>query len=437
MTSTQGTDLPAGNQSSPVWGWFRHLYVQVLMAVFLGIAIGGIFPEQAKALKPLGDGFVKLVKMLIAPLVFCTIVHGVASMGDMRRLGRVGLKSLIYFEVVSTLALFVGLIVVNFVRPGDGFPLGESHFQTVAKGGAKTHGLADFFLEMIPVTVVSPFVSGEMLQVLLVSILASIALTSLGGRAGLVLETVETASAVLFGMLGIVVRLAPVGAFGAMAYTIGNHGFQALGPLLRLMACFYFTSAFFVLVVLGLVGMLAGIPIYRFLMYLKEEILLVIGTSSSETAMPGLMNKLRSLGCSQATVGLVVPAGYSFNLDGTNIYMTMAALFLAQATNTTLGLADQLFLLLVAMATSKGASGVTGSGFVTLAATMAAVPSIPVESLALLVGIDRFMSECRALTNFIGNGVATIVVSRWEGEVTPAQIREGMSRVAGPGDSID
>lgn len=437
MTLTQGADPPSEPPNFPLLGWFRYLYVQVLLAVFLGIAIGGIFPDQAKALKPLGDGFVKLVKMLIAPLVFCTVVHGVASMGDIRRLGRVGFKSLIYFEVVSTLALFIGLIVVNLARPGDAFPLGDSHFETVAKGAAKTHGLAEFFLDMIPVTVLSPFVSGEMLQVLLVSILAAISLASLGNRAGLVLETVETASAVLFAMLGIVVRLAPVGAFGAMACTIGNHGFQALGPLLRLMACFYFTSAFFVLVVLGLVGMLAGFSIYRFLIYLREEILLVIGTSSSETAMPGLMKKLRLLGCSQATVGLVVPTGYSFNLDGTNIYMTMAAVFLAQATSTPLPLSDQLFLLLVAMATSKGASGVTGSGFVTLAATMAALPSIPVESLALLVGIDRFMSECRALTNFIGNGVATVVVSRWEGEVTSAQVRYEMSKVMRIGDTTN
>ena len=433
MTSSARPGSILGKGKSVALRWFGHLYVQVFLAVILAIGFGGLFPEQAKALKPLGDAFVKLVKMLIAPIVFCTIVHGVSAMGDLRRLGRVGLKSLVYFEVVSTIALVVGLVVVNMLRPGEGFPLPDSQPEPTSKSNVKPLGFAEFLLDMIPATVVSPFVSGEMIQVLLVSILAALSLVSLGSRGGMVVGGLETVSAVFFGMLGIVVRLAPIGAFGAMAYTIGNHGFQALGSLLYLMACFYLTSAFFVIVVLGLIAKAANFSIIQFLIYLREEIILVIGTSSSETAMPGLMKKLRSLGCSQATVGLVVPTGYSFNLDGTNIYMTMAAIFLAQATNTPLGLSDQLFLLLVAMATSKGASGVTGSGFVTLAATMSAVPSIPVESLAILVGIDRFMSECRALTNFVGNGVATVVVSRWEGEITSDQVRNGLSKIAAAG----
>lgn len=431
MSPCVDADLNKRKKTSIGWGWLGQLYAQVLVALILGIALGGSFPEHAKALKPLGDGFVKMVKMLISPLVFCTIVHGIACMGDIRRLGRVGLKSLLYFEVVSTLALLIGLVVVNLVRPGEGFPLSEGQMQTVSKAPLKPHGIADFFLDMIPSTVISPFVNGEMLQVIFVSLLTALAVISLGKHGAMVLPVVETVSSVLLRMLGIVVRLAPVGAFGAIAYTVGNHGLHVLRPLFSLIACFYVTSGFFVLAVLGLVSLIAGFSIYRFLIYLSEEILLVLGTSSSETAMPGLMQKLRSLGCSQATVGLVVPTGYSFNMDGTNIYMTMAAIFLAQATRTPLGLSEQLCLLLVAMATSKGASGVTGAGFVTLAATLSAVPSIPLESLALLVGIDRFMSECRALTNFVGNGVATVVVSRWEGEVTSAQVRSAMTRTQG------
>lgn len=427
---------PASNQDKetvPKRGLLGPLYLQVLLAVALGVAMGVVFPDQAKALKPLGDGFIRLVKMLIAPLVFCTIVHGVVSMGDLRGVGRVGIKSLVYFEIVSTIALGIGLAVVNIARPGEGFPLAESMPAKVPPPSLQGHGLAEFFLDMIPETVLSPFVGGQMLQVLVVSVLTGLAVATMGSRGRKVAEVTESASGILFAMLGIVVRLAPVGAFGAMAHTIGNHGVQALGPLMRLMACFYLTSALFVVVVLGLVARAAGFSIFRFLIYLKDEILLVIGTSSSETAMPGLMARLRALGCGQATVGLVVPTGYSFNLDGTNIYMTMAAVFLAQATGTPLGLQDQLFLLAVAMVTSKGASGVTGAGFITLAATLAAVPSIPVESLALLVGIDRFMSECRALTNFIGNGVATVVVSRWEGEVTPVRIQEGLTGVPARG----
>lgn len=411
----------------------RHLvgklYIQVLIAVALGIVIGCLAPDAAKGMKPLGDGFIKLVKMLIAPLVFCTIVHGVASMGDLRRLGRVGLKALLYFELVSTIALFCGLLVVNLLRPGDGFPAQDLPSAGGATPISKNHNWVEFALGIIPSTVFSPFVNGEMLQVLFVSLLVAIAVGSIGSQGKSFVEALESATSILFAMLSIVVRLAPLGAFGAMAFTIGNHGLKSLWPLIGLMACFYLTSGLFVIGVLGTVARCAGFSIFRFLLFLRDEILLVIGTSSSETALPGLMSKLRKLGCGQATVGLVVPTGYSFNLDGTNIYMTMAAIFLAQATNTSMSLLDQIILLVVAMVTSKGSTGVTGAGFVTLAATISAVPSIPVESLTLLVGIDRFMSECRAITNFIGNGVAAVVVSRWEGEVSATEVNEKMEQL--------
>jgi aerobic C4-dicarboxylate transport protein len=405
------------------------LYTQVLIAVALGIVIGCLAPDAAKGMKPLGDGFIKLVKMLIAPLVFCTIVHGVASMGDLRRLGRVGFKALLYFESISTIALFFGLVVVNLLRPGDGFPAQDLPSAGGATPIPKNHNWVEFALGIIPSTVFSPFVNGEMLQVLFVSLLVAIAVGSIGSQGRSFVEALESATSILFAMLSIVVRLAPLGAFGAMAFTIGNHGLKSLWPLIGLMACFYLTSGLFVIGVLGTVARCAGFSIFRFLLFLRDEILLVIGTSSSETAMPGLMSKLRKLGCGQATVGLVVPTGYSFNLDGTNIYMTMAAIFLAQATNTSMSLLDQIILLVVAMVTSKGSTGVTGAGFVTLAATISAVPSIPVESLTLLVGIDRFMSECRAITNFIGNGVAAVVVSRWEGEVSATEVNEKMEQL--------
>lgn len=425
------------SEIEPSWKIFlrsvRHLvgklYIQVLIAVALGIVIGCLAPDAAKGMKPLGDGFIKLVKMLIAPLVFCTIVHGVASIGDLRRLGRVGFKALLYFELVSTIALFCGLLVVNLLRPGDGFPAQDLPSAGGATPISKNHNWVEFALGIIPSTVFSPFVNGEMLQVLFVSLLVAIAVGSIGSQGKSFVEALESATSILFAMLSIVVRLAPLGAFGAMAFTIGNHGLKSLWPLIGLMACFYLTSGLFVIGVLGTVARCAGFSIFRFLLFLRDEILLVIGTSSSETAMPGLMSKLRKLGCGQATVGLVVPTGYSFNLDGTNIYMTMAAIFLAQATNTSMSLLDQIILLVVAMVTSKGSTGVTGAGFVTLAATISAVPSIPVESLTLLVGIDRFMSECRAITNFIGNGVAAVVVSRWEGEVSATEVNEKMEQL--------
>ena len=406
----------------------------MLIAVVLGIVIGGFFPELGKSLKPLGDGFIKLVKMMIAPIIFCTVVHGVASMSDLRKLGRVGVKTLVYFEVVSTLALVIGLIVVNVFKPGAGFDIDPKSLdpqfgQTYSQ---KAHSMdpVSFFLNIIPNTLFDAFVSGDLLQVLLVSGLTAFAVMFMGERREPVLNAIYSASHIFFGIMRIVVRLAPLGALGAMAFTVGSYGLGALNRLVALMAGFYVTAALFILVVLGLIASASGFSIFRFLAYIKEELLLVLGTSSSETALPGMIQKMRLLGCADATVGLVIPTGYSFNLDGTNIYMAMAAVFLAQATNTPLDLRDQLTLLLVAMVSSKGSSGVTGAGFVTLAATLAVVPRVPIASLALLVGIDRFMSECRAITNLIGNGVATVVISRWEREVSAGTLNAKLRRVS-------
>ena len=402
--------------------WYRILYLQVLVAVALGIVVGYFFPDFGKSLKPLGDAFIKLVKMMIAPIIFCTVVHGIASMGDLKKLGRLGFKTLLYFEIVSTLALVLGLIVVNWLKPGAGFNIDCATLDpNIAKAYTeKAHGLGavDFALNLIPKTFLDAFVSGELLQVLLIAILVAFAISAMGGRGKSFLNVIDHVSEMLFGVMGIIVRFAPIGAFGAMGFTVGSYGIGALNKLLALMAGFYLTAGLFVVVVLGAIAWGSGFSIFRFLAYIKEELLLVLGTSSSETALPGMIRKMENLGCAKSTVGLVIPTGYSFNLDGTNIYMAMAAVFLAQATNTPLDLPHQISLLLVAMLTSKGASGVTGAGFIALAATLATVPGIPIESLALLVGIDRFMSECRALTNLVGNGVATVVISRWEKEVT-------------------
>ncbi len=415
--------------------WYRVLYIQVIIAVVLGITVGYFEPEFGKSLKPLGDAFVKLVKMMIAPIIFCTVVHGIASVGDLRKLGRVGLKSLIYFEVVSTLALVIGLIVVNLLQPGVGItPLGEtfhadpaslSSSSSYAEKANSAHGV-DFLLNIIPSTFLGAFVSGDLLQVLFVSMLVALAIAFMDERGKPILDSIEQIGELFFGVMQIVVKAAPIGAFGAMAYTVGAHGIETLNRLLALMVGFYITAGLFVFIVLGGIAAWCGFSIFRFLVFIKDELLLVLGTSSSETALPGLIVKMQQLGCSKSTVGLVVPTGYSFNLDGTNIYMAMAAVFLAQATNTPLNLYQQISLLVIAMITSKGASGITGAGFVTLAATLQAVPGIPIESLALLVGIDRFMSECRAITNFIGNGVATVAISRWENEVTAQQLHDNL-----------
>ncbi len=407
------------------------------MAVAAGILIGHFFPDggkgvwQASSLKPLGDAFIKLVKMVIAPIIFCTVVHGIASMSDMKRLGRVGFKTLLYFEIVSTLALVIGLVVVNVLRPGDGFNIDPKVLDTrsVETGKelatkAQSLSTVDFLLNIIPNSFFDAFAKGDLLQVLLVSVLTAFALTALGERGRPMLHAIDLIAQLFFGIMGRIVKFAPLGALGAMAFTVGSFGIGSLTRLGSLMLAFYFTAALFVVIVLGLIARLAGFSIFRFIAYIKDELLLVLGTSSSETALPGMIRKMQRLGCAPGTVGLVIPTGYSFNLDGTNIYMTMAAVFLAQATNTPLDLKAQISLLIVAMLSSKGASGVTGAGFVALAATLAVVPSIPIESLALLVGIDRFMSECRALTNLVGNGVATVVISRWEKEVSAETVRE-------------
>lgn len=406
--------------------FYKILYVQVLFAIVVGVLLGVFAPDLATKMKPLGDGFIKLIKMIIAPVIFCTVVAGIAGMQDMKKIGRVGGKALLYFEVVSTIALVIGLVVANLVQPGAGFNADPATLDTkaIAEYTAKTKSLStvDFLLNIIPSTFVDAFAKGDILQVLLIAILFGFALSMLGERGRPVTRFIEDISHVVFGVVGIIMKAAPVGAFGAMAFTIGKYGIASLLPLAKLMGSFYLTALLFVLIVLGAIARLTGFSILRFISYIKEELLIVLGTSSSESALPALMRKLEKLGCSKSVVGLVVPTGYSFNLDGTNIYMTMAALFVAQATNTDLTLGQQITILLVAMLTSKGASGITGAGFITLAATLAVVPTIPVAGMALILGIDRFMSECRALTNFIGNGVATIVVSKWEKELDHDQL---------------
>ena len=408
----------------------RNLTFQVLVAVSLGILLGVVAPDTAKSLKPLGDTFINLVKMVITPIIFLTIVHGIASMADLRKLGRVGGKALLYFELVSTLALAIGLIIVNVTKPGAGLDISKMAMGDVSKytsAGAQQSTL-EFMLHIVPSNVVAAFASGELLPVVFFSVLFGIALTAVGDAGREIADLLVRFQAVFFKIVSMVMVLAPIGAFGAMAYTVGAFGLKTLVPLARLMLDVYLTMAIFVFVVLGLICRAYGFRIWKFIRFIKEEILLVLGTSSSETALPGMMEKSIKLGCSPSTVGLVIPSGYSFNLDGTNIYLCMAAVFLAQATNTQLDLGQQITLLLVAMISSKGSSGVTGAGFITLAATLATVPSIPIESLSLLIGIDRFMSECRAITNLIGNGVATVVISRWEGELTKEQLNECLQK---------
>ncbi|MEO7495361.1 MAG: dicarboxylate/amino acid:cation symporter [Massilia sp.] len=400
--------------------FYKVLYVQVLFAIVCGVLLGVLDPLRAVDMKPFGDGFIKLIKMIIGPVIFCTVVAGIAGMQDMKKIGRVGGKALLYFEVISTLALGIGLLVANILKPGAGFNANLATLDT--KGIAefvnkKPAGTVDFLLNIIPTTFVDAFAKGDILQVLLIAILSGFALSMLGERGRPVTKLIDEVSHMIFGVVGIIMKAAPIGAFGAMAFTIGKFGIGSLVKLGFLMGCFYLTCALFVFVVLGIVARLTGFSIFRFISYIKEELLIVLGTSSSESALPALMRKLEKLGCSKPVVGLVVPTGYSFNLDGTNIYMTMAALFVAQATNTELTLMQELTILGVAMLTSKGASGITGAGFITLAATLATVPTIPVAGMALILGIDRFMSEARALTNFIGNGVATVVVSKWENEL--------------------
>jgi len=401
--------------------FYKILYVQVLFAIVMGVLLGVFYPELGTKMKPLGDGFIKLIKMIIAPVIFCTVVARLARLEGMKKIGRVGGKALLYFEVVSTFALAIGLVVANLVKPGAGFNVDVAHLdaKSIAQYTEKAQhqSTVDFIMNIIPNTFIDAFAKGDILQVLLVAILFGFSLSLMGERGRPVTKMIEDFSHAVFGVVNIVMKAAPIGAFGAMAFTIGKYGLASLLPLAKLMGSFYLTCGLFVVVVLGAIAWYTGFSIFRFIGYIKEELLIVLGTSSSESALPGLMRKLERLGCSRPVVGLVVPTGYSFNLDGTNIYMTMAALFVAQATNTDLTLMQQLTILAVAMLTSKGASGITGAGFITLAATLAVVPTIPVAGMALILGIDRFMSECRALTNFVGNGVATVVVSKWEKEL--------------------
>jgi aerobic C4-dicarboxylate transport protein len=401
--------------------WHKSLYAQVLVALALGVVTGWAFPEFGAALKPLGDAFIKLVKMIIAPVIFCTVVTGIAGMSNMERVGRVGAKALAYFLLFSTLALVVGMIVANVVRPGEGLGINPATLSadSVAQYSdrAKQSSLTGFLLDIIPDTLLSAFTEGQILQVLLVAMLTGFALTGMGEAGAGITRAIGQAGKLVFRIVEMLMRFAPMGVFGAMAFTIGEYGLDTLGSLAGLIATFYLTSILFIFIVLGAVARLAGFSVWRLIVYIRDELILVLGTSSSEVALPRLMEKMERAGASRPVVGLVVPTGYSFNLDGTNIYMTMAALFIAQATGTELSLGEQLLLLLVAMISSKGAAGVTGAGFVTLAATLSVVPSVPVAGMALILGIDRFMSECRALTNFIGNAVATLVVARWEGEL--------------------
>ncbi|HET7107707.1 MAG TPA: C4-dicarboxylate transporter DctA [Candidatus Acidoferrum sp.] len=412
--------------------WYTILYVQVLIAVVIGCGIGGFFPKTGMALKPLGDAFVSLIRMMIAPVIFCVIVQGIASMSDLKKLGTLGVKTLIYFEVVSTLALIIGIAVAVIFHPGAGLNIDAATLDPKAAavfvGRAKETGFIPFLLGFIPKTFIGALADGEVPQVLLISILTGFAIANMGEAGKRALGWIETANKVVFGIVRIVVRAAPLGALGGMAFTVGSYGVVSLANLLKLMGTFYLSSFLFVVIVLGIIARLAGFSIFRFLAYIKDELLIVLGTSSSETVLPDMMRKLERLGASRSTVGLVFPTGYVFNTDGTNIYLTLAALFLAQATNTHLSLGQISGILLFALVASKGGSGVTGTGFVTLAAILAAVPSIPVQSLALLVGIEKFMSECRALTNVVGNGVATLVVSRWQGELDVEKMRRVMEK---------
>ncbi len=419
---------------TPPRRWYSILYLQVLIAIALGIALGVLAPQTGAAMKPLGDAFVALIRMMIAPVIFCTVVHGIATMGDLSRVGRVGLKALVYFEVVSTLALAIGILVGDLLHPGVGFDIDPAKLNTQAIStyvtAAKQDSISAHLLAIIPGSFFDAFAKGDLLQVLLVSILSGIAVSRMGATGARIAGAIDAAGQMFFRIIAIIVRFAPIGAFGAMAFTIGAFGAKSLVNLGFLVLTFYLTSILFVVVVLGAISRLCGFSIFRFIRYIKDELLIVLGTSSSETVLPAMIQKMQRLGASTSVVGLVIPTGYSFNLDGTNIYMTLSILFLAQATGTPLSFEQELGIIAVAALTSKGASGVTGAGFITLAATLAIVPAIPIQSLAVLVGIDKFMSECRALTNLVGNGVATLVVSRWEGDLDVATLDEALRRPA-------
>ena len=415
--------------------FYQSLYVQVITAIVIGVLLGHFAPAYGEMMKPLGDGFIKLIKMIIAPIIFCTVVVGIAGMEDMKKVGKTGGIALLYFEIVSTIALVVGLVIVNVIAPGEGMNANLATLDAKAvaayAGPGKMQGTVDFLLAIIPTTVVDAFAKGEMLQVLLFALFFGFALHRFGGRGTLVFDMIEKTSHVLFAIVGFIMRVAPIGAFGAMAFTIGKYGLASLVPLAKLMGTFYATCLVFVFGVLGLIAYFNGFSIWKFIKYIKEELLIVLGTSSSESVLPRMMAKMETLGAKKSTVGLVIPTGYSFNLDGTSIYLTMAAVFIAQATNTPMTLTQQLTLLAVLLLTSKGAAGVTGSGFIVLAATLSAVGGVPVAGLALILGIDRFMSEARALTNLVGNGVATLVVARWTGDLDVDKMKRQLDH--GPG----
>ena len=420
-TSTSARKLPL----------YRSLYVQVITAVIIGVLLGHFYPAVGEAMKPLGDGFIKLIKMIIAPIIFCTVVVGIAGMEDMKKVGKTGGLALLYFEIVSSIALVVGLVIINIVRPGAGMNVDVSQLDTKSiaayTGPGKMQSTTDFVLNIIPNTLVDAFAKGEILQVLLIAVLFGFALHRFGGRGTLVFDVIEKGSHVLFGIVNYIMKLAPIGAFGAMAFTIGKYGLGSLFSLGKLMGTFYLTCLLFIFVVLGLIARFHGFSIWKFIKYIKEELLIVLGTSSSESVLPRMMEKMENLGANKTCVGLVIPTGYSFNLDGTSIYLTMAAVFIAQATNTHMTLVQEITLLAVLLLTSKGAAGVTGSGFIVLAATLSAVGHVPVAGLALILGIDRFMSEARALTNLIGNGVATIVVAKWTNELDENRLHAALN----------
>ncbi len=421
--------------------FYRHLYFQVLLAIAAGILLGHFYPTLATDLKPLGDAFIKLVKMIIAPVIFLTVVTGIAGMRDLGKVGRVAGKAMIYFLTFSTLALVIGLIVGNVVQPGAGLHIDPASLdpKAVANYTSKAHdqSIVGFLMAIIPNTPVSALASGDILQVLFFAVLFGIALAAIGDRGEPVMNVLNSLSQAMFRLVAILMKTAPIGAFGAMAFTIGKYGIGSVANLAMLVGTFYLTAALFVFIVLGAVARYNGFSILALLRYIKEELLLVLGTSSSEAALPSLMEKMERAGCAKSVVGLVIPTGYSFNLDGTNIYMTLAALFIAQATGIDLSLTDQVVLLLVAMLSSKGAAGITGAGFITLAATLSVVPAVPVAGMALILGIDRFMSECRAITNFIGNAVATIVVARWEGELNADQLARALAGQVDPDTLLD
>lgn len=410
---------------------YKQLYVQVLVAIAAGILLGHFYPELGTQLKPLGDAFIKLVKMIIAPVIFLTVATGIAGMTDMKKVGRVAGKAMIYFLTFSTLALVIGLIVANVVQPGAGMHIDPASLdpQAVANYTEKAHEqtITGFLTNIIPTTIVGAFASGDILQVLFFSVLFGVSLAMVGEKGKPVTDFLQMLTTPVFKLVSILMKAAPIGAFGAMAFTIGKYGIGSIANLAMLIATFYITALLFVLVVLGAVARYNGFSILALIRYIKEELLLVLGTSSSEAALPSLMDKMEKAGCKRSVVGLVIPTGYSFNLDGTNIYMTLAALFIAQATDIPLSLTDQILLLLVAMLSSKGAAGITGAGFITLAATLSVVPAVPVAGMALILGIDRFMSECRALTNLVGNAVATIVVARWENELDTERLNAAMN----------